>query len=172
MYLAFATPHDPRVAAERYLKMYDRAKMPLPKNYLPLHPFDNGELKVRDETLAHWPRSEDEIRKHLHDYYAVITGLDEQIGRLIGHLKQAGQLDNTIIIFSSDHGLALGSHGLMGKQNLYEHSMKPPLIFAGPGIPAGKSDALLLPARHLSHGLRPGRRAGAEGRRRPQPGRQ
>ncbi|MFN4258310.1 MAG: sulfatase-like hydrolase/transferase [Gemmataceae bacterium] len=142
LYLAFANPHDPRVAADKYLKMYQRDQIPLPKNYMPLHPFDNGEMTIRDEKLAPWPRTEDVVRHHLHDYYATITAMDHHIGRLLQYLKDTKQYDNTIIIFSSDHGLAIGSHGLFGKQNLYDHSMKAPLIFAGPGIPKGQSDAL------------------------------
>lgn len=143
LYLAFANPHDPRVAAQEYLDLYDRAQIPLPKNYLAQHPFDNGEMTVRDEKLAPWPRTEDEMRKQLHEYYAVISGLDFQIGRLFEALRALGELNNTLIVFSSDHGLAMGSHGLMGKQNLYEHSMKSPLIFAGPGVPHGRSAALV-----------------------------
>ena len=143
LYLAFSTPHDPRVAAKKYLDLYDRDKIPLPVNYLPLHPFDNGDMAIRDERLAKWPRTKKEVRKHLHDYYAVITGLDEQIGRLLNTLKQLDEYDETIIVFSSDHGLAIGSHGLMGKQSLYEHSMKAPLFVSGPGIPKGESDALV-----------------------------
>lgn len=143
MYLAFESPHDPRVAAADYLGLYDRDKIPLPKNYLPQHPFDNGEQIIRDELLAPWPRTPEEIRRHLHEYYAVISGLDHHLGRLLQCLKDLGQFENTIIIFSSDHGLAIGSHGLMGKQNLYEAGMKPPLIFSGPGIRKGRSDALV-----------------------------
>lgn len=143
MYLAFEAPHDPRVAADEYLKLYDRDRIPLPKSYLPVHPFDNGEMLVRDEKLAPWPRTQAEIRRHLHEYYAVISGLDFHIGRVLQTLKDVGRHEDTIIIFSSDHGLAVGSHGLMGKQSLYEHSMKAPLIFAGPGIPKGRSDALV-----------------------------
>jgi arylsulfatase A-like enzyme len=143
MYLAFANPHDPRVAAQKYLQLYQRDKVPLPKNYLPQHPFDNGEQVIRDELLAPWPRTEPEIRRHLHEYYAVISGLDCHIGRLLQALQDLGLYDNTIIIFSSDNGLAIGSHGLLGKQSLYEHSMKVPLLFAGPGIPQGRSDALV-----------------------------
>ncbi|NUQ64668.1 MAG: sulfatase-like hydrolase/transferase [Pirellulales bacterium] len=143
MYLAFAGPHDPRVAAEKYMELYDRSKIPLPANYLPLHPFDNGEMTVRDEKLEAWPRTEDAIRKHLHDYYACITSIDGHIGRLFKKLEEIGQFDNTVILFSSDNGLAIGSHGLMGKQSLYEHSSKVPLVFFGPGIPKGKSDALV-----------------------------
>ncbi|MBM4078572.1 MAG: DUF4976 domain-containing protein [Planctomycetes bacterium] len=143
MYLAFGNPHDPRVAAQKYMDLYQRDKIPLPKNYLPVHPFDNGEMTIRDEQLAAWPRTEDEIRRHLHDYYAVMSGLDFHIGRLLQALKDLGLHDNTLILFSSDQGLALGSHGLMGKQNLYDAGMKVPLIFAGPGIPRGQSDALV-----------------------------
>lgn len=142
MYLAFSNPHDPRVAAQKYLDMYERDKIPLPKNYLPLHPFNNGEQFVRDELLAPFPRTPDDVRKHLHDYYAVISAMDHHIGRLLTALKELGQYDNTIFIYSADHGLAVGSHGLFGKQNLYEAGMKPPLLFAGPGIPKGETQAL------------------------------
>lgn len=142
MYLAFSNPHDPRVAAQKYLDLYQRDQIPLPKNYLPLHPFNNGEQFVRDELLAGLPRTEDEVRKHLHDYYAVISAMDGHIGRLLASLKELGMYENTIFIYSADHGLALGSHGLFGKQNLYEDGMKPPLIFAGPGIPKGETKAL------------------------------
>jgi arylsulfatase A-like enzyme len=143
LYLAFANPHDPRVAAPKYMDLYQREKIPLPANYLPLHPFNNGEQLVRDEKLAPWPRTEAVIRQHLHDYYAVITALDGHIGRLLASLKEQGLAESTIIVYSADHGLAMGSHGLMGKQSLYEHSMKAPLIFAGPGIRQGKSEALV-----------------------------
>jgi arylsulfatase A-like enzyme len=142
-YLAFANPHDPRVVIPEYRQRYDELKMPLPENFLPLHPFDNGALTIRDEQLADWPRSEAEIRKHLTDYYGVITYLDEQIGRILRALDDSGQGANTIVIFSSDHGLAIGSHGLMGKQNLYEDGMKVPLILAGRGIRQGASAALV-----------------------------
>jgi arylsulfatase A-like enzyme len=141
MYLGFEGPHDPRVAADEWTKLYDREQIPLPANFLPYHPFNNGELLVRDENLAPWPRTAGVVREHLHDYYACVTSIDHQIGRILAALEALGELDNTIIVFSSDHGLAIGSHGLFGKQSLYEHSMKSPLIFAGPGIPRGKSDA-------------------------------
>ncbi len=134
MYLAGAAPHDPRVAAKAYLARYDAEKIPLPKNYLPLHPFDNGELKIRDEALAPWPRTPERVQQELRDYYAVITQMDEQIGRIVQAVKDAGEFNNTYFVFTSDQGLAMGSHGLMGKQNLYEHSMRAGLLVAGPGI--------------------------------------
>jgi len=142
MYLAFSNPHDPRVAAQQYLNLYQRDKVPLPKNFRPLHPFNNGEQLVRDEKLAGFPRTEQEIRRHVHEYYAVISGMDHHIGRLLDAVRELGEEDNTIYIFSSDQGLAVGSHGLMGKQNLYEDGMRVPLLFAGPGIPQGQSSSL------------------------------
>lgn len=138
MCLAGPEPHDPRVAPEAYLERYPPEGMPLPENFLPYHPFDNGELLVRDEHLAAWPRTAEEIRRHLREYYAVISHMDAQFGRLFAALRAIGDHENTVIVFTSDQGLALGSHGLMGKQNLYEHSMGVPLIFAGPGIPRGQ----------------------------------
>ncbi len=141
MYLAFANPHDPRGASEKHLKLYDRKSIPLPKNFKPYHPFNNGELLVRDEQLAPWPRTENAVRRHLHEYYAAISGLDEQMGRLLVALKELKLDQNTLVIFSADHGLAIGSHGLFGKQSLYEHSMKAPLIVAGPGVPKGNTQA-------------------------------
>jgi len=141
MYIGFAGPHDPRVAAGQWMDLYEREEIPLPENYRPYHPFDNGEMIIRDEKLAPWPRTKEVVRRHLHDYYACISSIDHHIGRILARLDKHGQLENTVVVFSSDHGLAVGSHGLFGKQSLYEHSMNSPLIFAGPGIEQGESDA-------------------------------
>lgn len=136
-YVAFTVPHDPRDAPKEFHDKYSADPPALPGNHLPQHPFDNGELTVRDERLAPWPRTEPVVRKHLADYYACITAMDAQIGRILEALRESGKADDTIVVFSSDHGLAIGSHGLMGKQNLYDHSMRSPLILAGPGVPKG-----------------------------------
>ena len=143
IYLAPPVPHDPRLAPAEFTKLYDPAKLTLSKNFMPQHPFDNGELHVRDEELAPHPRTPGAMRRHLADYYASISDMDHQVGRVLAAVQERGLAGNTIIIFSSDQGLAVGGrHGLMGKQNLYEH-VKPPLIFAGPGIRHGGSDALV-----------------------------
>jgi arylsulfatase A-like enzyme len=123
---------------EKFRTMYDPAKLRLPANFLPEHPFDTGMLRGRDEQLASFPRTPDETRRHIAEYYAMISHLDDAFGRLFAALKETGQLDNTIIVFAGDNGLAVGQHGLMGKQDLYEHSLRVPLIFAGSGIPAGE----------------------------------
>lgn len=139
-YVAFTAPHDPRMPPLAYRERYYRDLPPLPANFLPQLSFDNGMMKGgRDENLGAWPRTEAMIRDQLAEYYGLITHLDEQVGRILDALKQSGQADKTLIIYSADNGLALGSHGLLGKQSVFEHSMRVPLIFAGPGIPAGKS---------------------------------
>jgi arylsulfatase A-like enzyme len=142
-YVALNAPHDPRIAPKEYHDKYNASKPPLPDNFLPVHPFNSGNLTGRDEELAPWPRTPEIVRQHLADYYSAITFLDAQVGRILEALRATGRHENTLVVFSSDHGLAIGSHGLFGKQNLYDHSMHSPLIFSGPGIPKGKrSDAL------------------------------
>lgn len=137
-YVAFQTPHDPRQAPKEYHEMYRAEDMPLPPSFLPKHPFDNGMLDIRDEKVAPLPRTEENVRKHIADFCAVLTHTDAQIGRILEALEKSGKKDNTIIVLASDNGLALGAHGLMGKQNIYEHSVKVPLVVGGPGVPRGE----------------------------------
>jgi arylsulfatase A-like enzyme len=144
MYVAFHAPHDPRQSPKKFVDMYPPEKIKIPPNYLPEHPFDNGDLKLRDERLAPFPRTKEAVQTHLSEYYAIITHADYQIGRILKALDQSGKTDNTIIIFSADHGLAVGQHGLLGKQNQYDHSVRMPFIWCGPGIAANKrNDALV-----------------------------
>lgn len=138
LYTAFTSPHDPRTAPAPFSSMYSPDKVPLPRNFLPEHPFDNGEMKVRDELLASFPRRPEEIRKHIADYYGMISHLDAQIGRILDTIDASPWASNTIVVFAGDNGLALGQHGLMGKQNVYDHSVRVPLIVAGPGLAAGQ----------------------------------
>ena len=143
-YVAFSSPHDPRTAPEPYRQWYTPDDVSLPPNFLAEHPFDNGELRVRDEVLRAHPRTPEIAREELAAYYAMISEVDAQVGRLLDALDANGQRDNTLIVFAGDNGLAVGSHGLLGKQNLYEHSVRVPLILAGPGIPQQETrDALV-----------------------------
>ena len=137
-YVSYLAPHDPRVMPQKYLDMYDPDEIELPVSYMPSHPFDNGELRIRDEMLAGFPRAEEEVREHLRDYYAMITHVDDRLGDLLDKLEAEGELENTIIIFTGDNGLAVGRHGLMGKQSMYDHSMRVPMIWRGPGVPKGE----------------------------------
>ena len=135
-YVPFTAPHDPRQPPVKYREMYYKNRPPLPKNFLPQHPFDNGHCTGgRDENLAAWPRRPEVIRDQLCEYYGLITHMDEQIGRILAALDETGHAGSTLVIFASDQGLAVGSHGLLGKQSVYEHSMRSPLVFRGPGVP-------------------------------------
>jgi arylsulfatase A-like enzyme len=138
MYLGFNSPHDPRQSPRKYLDMYPQEKLQVPPNFLPQHPFELGDYFIRDEVLAPFPRTPDAIRLHRREYYALITYMDEQIGRVLDALQQTGKAHDTYVILTADHGLAVGEHGLMGKQNLYDCSVRMPLIIAGPGITAGR----------------------------------
>ncbi len=138
----FTAPHDPLFVPTGQEGKYKATDIPLPKNYLPIHPFDHGNFGGRDEALLAWPRTEEAVRDLLRVYYSVVADLDKQVGRIIAALEKSGELDNTYIIYSSDHGMSVGSHGLRGKQNMYEHTINVPLIIAGPEIEAGsKTDA-------------------------------
>jgi arylsulfatase A-like enzyme len=154
MYLAFNAPHDPRQSPQRFVDMYPTESIQVPNNFLAEYPFmsqigllnisktANGETKhvfLRDENLAPWPRTEYAVKVHRQEYFAIISHMDEQIGRILDALHATGKAQDTYIFFTADHGLACGHHGLLGKQNMYEHSMRPPLIVHGPGIPRGES---------------------------------
>ncbi|MCC5839653.1 MAG: sulfatase-like hydrolase/transferase [Opitutales bacterium] len=143
LYLAHIAPHDPRQYPARFRERYNAGTVTLPPNFAIEHPFDNGELLVRDELLEAHPRQPERIRQHLADYYALIAYVDEQVGRVLDALDESGQADNTLVVFFADHGLAVGQHGLMGKQNLYDHSLRVPLIFRGPGVPENQRAATL-----------------------------
>lgn len=144
MYLAFNAPHDPRQSPKEYVDRYPLSRIKTPQSYQDLYPDmgQNGIPKIRDENLAPYPRTEYAVKVHRQEYFALITHMDTQIGRILDALEKSGKAENTWIIFTSDHGLAVGHHGLIGKQNMYEHSLRPPFIIKGPGVKAGvKIDA-------------------------------
>ncbi|MDR1384567.1 MAG: sulfatase-like hydrolase/transferase [Planctomycetaceae bacterium] len=138
MYLAFNSPHDPRQAPKEYVDQYPQEKMDVPANFLPENPYKEMmgcTADLRDEKLAPFPRTEYAVRVHRREYYAIISHLDTQIGRILDALAKSGKKENTYIFLAADNGLAIGAHGLFGKQNLFEHSVKVPLLVAGPGLP-------------------------------------
>ncbi|MDX2035633.1 MAG: sulfatase-like hydrolase/transferase [Isosphaeraceae bacterium] len=142
--VAFHAPHDPRQAPRADLDRYREDRLTLPKNLAPKHSFDLGEFSTRDELLTPYPRTEEAVRMHLREYYAIISHLDTQIGRILDELDRLGLTDETVVIFAGDNGLAVGEHGLIGKQSLYDHSIRVPLILAGPGIPRGATNDRLV----------------------------
>lgn len=146
MYIAFNAPHDPRQSPKRFVDMYPLENISIPKNFQPIYPYYReigcGE-GLRDEQLAPFPRTEYSVKINRQEYYAIISHMDEQIGRILDELKKSGKYDNTYIIFSADHGLAVGDHGMIGKQNMYDASMRVPLIICGPGVKKGQCESLV-----------------------------
>lgn len=154
IYFGLSHPHDVRDGTPELLAKYgatnhtDRTATPalnpkqpaLPPNWLPAHPFNNSHLNVRDETQVSgvWTRRDEAtIRNELGREYACAENIDIQIGRVLEKLKAMGELDNTYIFYTADHGIAIGRHGLQGKQNLYEHTWRVPMVVKGPGIKPG-----------------------------------
>lgn len=152
-FVSFTAPHDPRSPAPEYIQYYHDKELPGPPNLMPKHPFnfEAGEvvvrrkpMTIRDEQTGTWPRTAGQIRKQLVDYYGLISHIDDRVGNIKAILDSLKLSQNTIIVYTSDNGLALGNHGLLGKQSLYEHSTKIPLIISGPGISENsKSPALV-----------------------------
>ena len=140
MYLAFNAPHDPRQSPKEFVDMFPLQNISVPKSFQPEYPYKD-EMgcgpTLRDEALAPFPRTEYAVKVHRQEYYAIIAHMDAQIGRILDALEASGRADDTYIFFTADHGLAVGNHGLMGKQSMYEHSMRAPLLVVGPGIKPG-----------------------------------
>lgn len=146
MYLAFNAPHDPRQSPKRFVDLYPLENISVPDNMLPSYPYceEIGCGKgLRDEQLAPFPRTEYSVKVNRQEYYAIISHMDEQIGRILDALKKSGKYNDTYIIFAADNGLSVGDHGFMGKQNMYDASMRVPLIISGPDVKKGKCDDLV-----------------------------
>lgn len=137
-YVSFMAPHDPRTMPKRFRDMYDPEEIELPPNFMAYHPVKYGNEKGRDELLAPYPRTQEDTRRQIAEYYGIISHLDYEMGRVIKTLEEEGLVENTIVIFVSDNGLAVGQHGLFGKQNHFEHSIRVPFIISGPDIPGNQ----------------------------------
>jgi len=141
MYLAFNAPHDPRQSPKEYVDKYPLQNVKVPENFLPEYPYKDSigcSAKLRDERLAPFPRTKYAVKVNRQEYYAIITHMDAQVGRILDTLEKTGKASNTYIFFTADHGLAVGHHGLLGKQNMYDHSVRVPLMVTGPGVPKNK----------------------------------
>ncbi len=124
LYVSFATPHDPHQAiTEEYLAPYMESDIPLRKN---------AKDKILFKKLVALNLNEyfdtEEYRENAKGYYGHISAIDEQVGKMVGLLRETGQLENTIIMYSSDHGDMLGSQGMLDKQVPFEESIAIPLI--------------------------------------------
>lgn len=152
MFLGFSHPHDPRNGRPELLEKYGARNAieppttvnlkapPLPISWLPAHPFFHGHPNLRDEVKVPGvmkSRTEAAIRNEIGRAYACIENIDREVGRVLDRLEAMGELDNTYVFFTSDHGISIGRHGLVGKQNLYEHTWRVPFLVRGPGIKPG-----------------------------------
>ena len=131
--LGFFRPHTPYVSPKSYFERYPEAQMPVVQGVeedqkdLPKHAL--GSYKKEQDKLT-----DDLRRKAVQAYFASISFMDAQVGRVLDALKRLGLVENTIVVFTSDHGYHLGEHGLWQKQSLFEESARVPLIIAAPGI--------------------------------------
>lgn len=141
MYLAFNAPHDPRQSPKEFVNMYPVDEIEVPESFLEEYPYNEAMgsgRTLRDERLAPFPRTPYSVQVNRQEYYAIISHMDHQIGRIMEGIESSGEADNTYIIFAADHGLSVGHHGLLGKQNMYDHSIRVPLLISGPNIPKGE----------------------------------
>jgi arylsulfatase A-like enzyme len=137
LYVAYTAPHDPRTPPPEYERMYPPDKMPLPPNFKTMPSPDPGTLNIRDEKLLPLPRDPDAVRREVGRYYGLITHMDHQIGRILDTLDKLKLTDDTIVFFAGDNGLALGAHGLLGKQTLHDEGVHVPLIVRNPKLDDG-----------------------------------
>jgi arylsulfatase A-like enzyme len=139
-------PHDPLLEPPGSQR---GPESELPANFRPEPAFAAGNTEGRDERIVPAPRTAAAVRVERELYFRLVEEVDRNVGELLAALSAAGVRERTLVLFSSDNGLALGSHGLMGKQNQYDHSFNVPLILAGPGIPAGLRFAVQCYLRDL-----------------------
>ena len=136
-FVSFVGPHDPFDPPAAYAERYRHAGVPSPiEDDLTGKP---AWIKARQVKA-----SAEDVALARRQYCAAIELIDDYVGQILDALQARGQLENTYVVYSSDHGEMLGDHGLFTKSVAYEASLRVPLIVAGPGIPAGQaSDALV-----------------------------
>ncbi|CAI8359351.1 MAG: Choline-sulfatase [SAR116 cluster bacterium MED-G04] len=134
-FISMVSPHYPLIAPEEFYRLYDPAEMPLPCGSIP----DHAEIRALSGFFDyHSHFDDDSMRKAIAAYYGLVSFLDHCIGRIMAALDEAGLKDDTLIIYTSDHGELLGEHGMWTKQVMYEASAGIPMMITGPGIPGGK----------------------------------
>jgi choline-sulfatase len=138
--VSFANPHDPWELRGRYWELYDRQAIDLPAvPPIPLGEADPHSRRLRDMCgVDTAPLSEEQLRAARHGYYAAVSYLDERVGEVLGALGEAGLDDDTIVVFTTDHGEMLGERGLWFKMSFLEHSARVPLFARVPGGAAGR----------------------------------
>ncbi|MDH3707953.1 MAG: sulfatase-like hydrolase/transferase [Acidimicrobiia bacterium] len=135
LYVSFVGPHDPFDPPTEYAERFRDAPVPAPV-------LDSGAGRNAATRHTEYGNTEDEIVTARRQYTAALAVIDDAVGDLVATIDELGLTDDTIVIFSSDHGEMLGDHRLFQKHVPYEPAMRIPLLAAGPGIATGVSDAL------------------------------
>jgi arylsulfatase A-like enzyme len=159
LWLAPCQPHVPLLPGQPWLDLYPEGKLALPENYrreprqvslnnqgIPGQHFyrDSNYRRNHRDLPAGPPRDVETMREFIRAYYAVISHLDHQIGRLVAKLESLGVFENTVVVFLSDNGYHLGSHGLGNKITMHEESVRVPMFMVGPGVPSGVRTSALV----------------------------
>jgi iduronate 2-sulfatase len=140
----FIRPHYPMVAPQRYFDKYPLEDIELP--YVPeddhddIPPMGFPRVVSTKDPIGRYP---DNQKRMWAGYYATVTYMDEQVGRIIDELEAQGLRDETVIVFTSDHGYHLGEHHFWQKSNLHEESLRVPLIISAPEFRGGRSAAMV-----------------------------
>lgn len=140
LFVSMVAPHFPLTAPTRWYEHYAALDLPMPKLYdaavRPHHPFTDEYARVVDyDTHFHSPQ---DVRRAIAGYCGLVSFMDERVGQVLTALEQSGLAEDTLVIYTSDHGDNLGARGLWGKSTLYEESAGVPMMLVGPGIPAGQ----------------------------------
>ena len=151
-YIPFTAPHSPVTPPGKWATMYNPDKITLPPNHAALRPdLVDQQQGTSRRGGGRGGRGRqggdvspvDRAKQRYAAYYGLISHLDHHIGRVLDTLKKTGQAENTIILFATDHGMSMDSHGQSGKHNAYEHTSRVQIVASGAGVPKGSSDALV-----------------------------
>ncbi len=139
LYVGFVSPHFPLIAPPQFYDLYAEDAVPLPgmyeKDQRPQHPFIDALRKCQCFDEGFFDAAM--VRRAITAYFGLTSFLDDNVGKILRTLEETGQMNNTRIVYSSDHGDNLGTRGLWGKSTMYEESAGIPMIMAGSGIPQG-----------------------------------
>jgi len=145
MVLAYTVGHDVFMAPPGYGRKYAANEIPLPPNYMPKPPIKQFYPKIRDETVIPFPRTKASVRRATAEYYAMFEHMDDQIGRMLKVIREKKLDENTLVIFASVKGMSMGSHGIIGKQTMYEEGVRSSLIVRHPTLrPAANINSSLV----------------------------
>lgn len=137
---SFIHPHDPYVASPEFWDLYSDEEIDMPAFVPSLDDQDPMSRRIMDGIEASViPLTDEEVRRARRAYLANVSYFDSKVGELVDTLKAIGELENTLVIVTADHGDMLGERGLWFKMNFFEHSARVPLIMAGPGVAEGRA---------------------------------